>query len=151
MQQACFRRWFAAAEPAPPSRTVPEIKEMTSNKAFSYVYTRTLPLRSQPEIDGEAGVDAAVADIDASATRIMEAHIDKVVDDRAAGAYAPFPTRFDQASTRPPSNVPRVCLLCASFPSHYTLNRASSPPCCGPGDCHAARAGRSDTRRRACV
>jgi hypothetical protein len=77
------RRGICAPSPPPP-RTPADIQAMTANKAFSYVFTRTLPLRGQPELSGESAVACAVADIEAAATRVLAAHAHRAVDDRAA-------------------------------------------------------------------
>lgn len=74
----------APAPPLPPPRTADDIMAVSANKAFRYVFTRTLPLRSQPELSSPAAVDCVVADIEAAAARVVAAHAPRAADDRAA-------------------------------------------------------------------
>lgn len=57
---------------------------VSANKAFRYIFTRTLPLRSQPELSGESAVECSVTDIETAAARIVGDHAHRAVDDRAA-------------------------------------------------------------------
>lgn len=66
-----------------PSISPAEIMGTSANKAFRYIFLRTLPLRSQPEYEHEAGVDSVVADIEHSALRVLQAHAHRAVDERA--------------------------------------------------------------------
>jgi L-2-amino-thiazoline-4-carboxylic acid hydrolase len=65
-------------------RTASDVMVMSSNRAMRYVFTRTLPLKSQPEFIGESSVTDAVAEIESGVERLVEKHICRVVDDRAA-------------------------------------------------------------------
>jgi L-2-amino-thiazoline-4-carboxylic acid hydrolase len=61
-----------------------EVLDMSANRAFRYVFTRTLPLRSQPELVGDSAVACAVSEVEAGTLRVVEAHLHRAVDDRAA-------------------------------------------------------------------
>lgn len=71
-----------ASQQQPMSPT--DINDTSANKAFRYIFLRTLPLRNQPECDNESGVDSVVSDIEHSALRVIKTHAHRVVDDRAA-------------------------------------------------------------------
>jgi hypothetical protein len=73
------------ATPAPRlERSASDVLNMGANRAFRYIFTRTLPLRSQPELSGKAAVDCAVAEIEAATLRVVETHTHRAVDDRSA-------------------------------------------------------------------
>jgi L-2-amino-thiazoline-4-carboxylic acid hydrolase len=48
-----------------------------------YVFTRTLPLRSQPEFFEESLVKCAIVEIESATERLVEKHLSRIVDDRA--------------------------------------------------------------------
>jgi hypothetical protein len=80
-----LRQGMATSSPSPdPGRTANDVMAMSSNRAMRYVFTRTLPLKNQPEFPGESSVMDAVADIESGVERLVDKHIFRVVDDRAA-------------------------------------------------------------------
>jgi L-2-amino-thiazoline-4-carboxylic acid hydrolase len=86
-----LRSLSSSTPPPPPPASPPaaakhadEIMSVSANKAFRYIFTRTLPLRSQPELSGESLVECTVTDIESAAARIVGSHAHRAVDDRAA-------------------------------------------------------------------
>lgn len=57
--------------------------EAPSNRATRYVYLRTLPLASEPALDGES-LPALALRIEDAARAVCERHLQRVRDDRAA-------------------------------------------------------------------
>lgn len=66
----------------PTGLTCDELFDLSANRATRFVYMRTLPLKKQPELDGD--VDSLVQAIEKGARTICERHLDRVIDDRAA-------------------------------------------------------------------
>lgn len=66
----------------PPSAS--DIQSLTSNKAFFYIFTRTLPLRSQPEFASPSSITCAIDEISSATTRLLSRYAHLAVDDRAA-------------------------------------------------------------------